>query len=81
MDNVYYDQNCPARMQDGRQFTDYNTNDVLDKFYDTNLLSVTEHDYRKKLQAGGEGLIRQNLNFYLAKTCDCGGWSCTRKSS
>lgn len=78
MDNVYYDKGCPAKMQDGREFTDHHTHDMLDKFYSQNLNASSEHDYRRKLQSNGLNIIKQNLGFYLSKTCDCGGWSCTR---
>lgn len=78
MDNVYFDKGCPAKMQDGRQFTDYHTNKFLDNFYLSSLSATSEHDYRRKLQSNGLNIIRENLELYLSKTCDCSGRSCTR---
>lgn len=80
-DNVYYTFGCPAKMSDSRLFTDWYPKDMLDSFYMNRLQASTEHDYRKKLQAQGIDLMKEQITYYLKNaTCHCNQLSCRKQT-
>lgn len=77
MDNIYFKYNCPARVNNERNLSDYHTRFVLDEYYMSVLQSKNEHDYRKKLQESGTKIIQGSMS-YLMNTaqCKCNGKPC-----
>ena len=76
-DNVYHVYGCPPKMQDGRHLTDYQPKDSLDEYYQHALGAADEHDYRAKLQAKAEDIIRDSMLTQIkANTCKCSGAPC-----
>ena len=54
---------CPAKMSDGRLFTNYLLNSKLNTFIkDVNSIK-TEHEYRNFLQKNGEKMINNERTF------------------
>lgn len=80
MDNVFYSKGCPAKMSDGRQYTDWNPHGGQDLFFMEKMNVKSEHEYRRKLQENAEEFIRkQTIYFVNNSTCKCNERSCTLK--
>ena len=51
---------CPARMDDGRQFTDYRSSDYTNNVIRMNNGIITSYDYRRYLIKNAEKLMQEN---------------------
>ena len=65
------DKTCPARMNDGRMFTDYRpkcivNNDMLSDLQDKNIIN-SSYESRMYLQNNAEKIIEQQRNIALDK--------------
>jgi hypothetical protein len=68
MDNYY--QNCPPKMSDGRQFTDYRSSSRREEF-EKNIVGFTRNDdYRMFLQKNGNQIMNEEWA-YLKQTKMC----------
>lgn len=70
MDNRYWENGCPALMQDGRFLTNYVRGAVFDQFI-RNLNDIkSAADYRKYLQTEGDNIMNKE-RIYLMKNNSC----------
>lgn len=70
-DNIYFNNKCPARMNDSRIFTNYMPNKkTLD--YINKINCLTDHNStRYFLQSNAETIINNELNFFMnEKKCN-----------
>lgn len=76
MDNFYL--NCPAKMSDGRIFTDYRS-DTRKNEYIKYLNNITrDDDYRIFLQKNGKQIIENEFNYYKKKQ-SCNDMRCVHQ--
>ena len=68
-----YFMNFPARMQDGRLFTDYRSSCILN----SKSLSMSSLDYRNYLTNNADNIIKNNMNITeeLIKCTECSDYS------
>ena len=65
------DKSSPARMDDGRFFTNYNLYYESEPSYKTSLNVGTNHEYRKYLVNNTEYIMRRNRQVYCDHCCHC----------
>ena len=66
--NKYF--NCPARMSDGRQFTDYRPNCYVNNLLRYNNKTMSSYEYRQFLINNGSELMNIN-NQYISQQVGC----------
>jgi hypothetical protein len=67
--NKYF--NCPPRMSDGRQFTDYRPNCYVNNLLRYTNRTMSSYEYRQFLINNGEELMKIN-NLYSSDKTSCG---------
>ncbi len=67
--NKYF--NCPPRMSDGRQFTDYRPNCYVNNLLRYNNRTMSSYEYRQFLVNNGSELMKIN-NLYANEKNGCG---------
>lgn len=74
MDNRYWENGCPALMQDGRFITNYTRFNVTDQFI-KNVNEITSiHDYKSFLQKNGDTILnREKAKLEELNTCKVNG--------
>ena len=67
-DNKYFE--CPAKMSDGRQFTDYRPRCFQTEDYTVGCKQLNSYEYRQYLISHGQNMIDQNRNLaYEVNKC------------
>lgn len=56
--NKYFD--CPARMDDGRQFTDYRSSDYVNNVIRMSSGTMSSYDYRQYLIHNADKIMQEN---------------------
>ena len=74
--NLFWQANCPAQMHDGRQFTDYYSPWVQNKYVQEQFQVPDHHSYRKQLQLHGQTVMQSNLQYLESQQCQCGDQAC-----
>ena len=59
--------NCPARMDDGRHFTDYRPNCYINNLLRTKNKTMSSYDYRQFLINNGNELMKLNNEYAVQK--------------
>lgn len=67
MDNYY--KECPAKMEDGRFFTDYRTSNTREQYVKTINGIVRDDEYRMFLQQNGEKIMDGEWDYMRRNTC------------
>ena len=80
MDNLFYNNNCPAKMSDGRIFSDHQSSFVREKHMSNILETQNNHEYRKKLQENGLKIMESNINYNMSKLCQCYDRTCNNST-
>jgi hypothetical protein len=70
MDNRYWENGCPALMQDGRFLTNYIRGAVFDQFIRSVNEIKTATEYRQYLQSHGDNIMNKE-RAYLMKNNSC----------
>lgn len=63
--NKYF--NCPARMDDGRQFTDYRSSDYVNNIIRMTSGTMSSYDYRQYLINNANELMKENREHAVKK--------------
>ena len=84
MDNVFFVNECPSKMSDGRQPYDtlgqYHSADLTNNYLAKKLNARNEHDYRQKLIANGIGMLEKHKEWLdKNRSCQCNGCQCCTK--
>jgi hypothetical protein len=73
MDNFY--KNCPAKMSDGRIFSDYRSSTRKNEYMKFINGITRDDDYRIFLQNNGQQIVNSEFNFYK-KSQTCQSFQC-----
>ena len=71
MDNRYFTQGCPPRMDDGRFITNHNRFTIFEQYIKNINKISSAHEYKKFLQQNGDKIINNERAYYnKVSTCD-----------